>query len=499
MLNLKCNKLISFALILTVSIPSYSFAQQNVVPGTECPKVGKTQVVQDKKFTCIKLGKKLIWDKGFFSPEMIAKNANRDYLSPRCKPDPNIPAQWKEFQKYAQKTFNRCESGFVFKASNLSNQIPVTKQTSRNKLLSTKMCKLNMNREYNVQEPKGEIINPDYKLQIIPFQTPDYQVNSNPQIDYKYWFEGMEDMIKNMSDVPASIDIIIPNKYFKIPKTLKSYDVGSKWLRPNLSGHPKEAIPNYARLVDDVVKIADPYIDFSAAKHIWVVGPPNTKRSDLFNYSLFNNYVKTNERTFERLYVTDHPYNYEVESSGELFTGRGPIGQWHEWFHSSGTLTTEMSMGVWGITAGMASEMIAWDKWMTHLITDDQVRCASKTKTTIHWLKPSSIKGGTYEKLLMIPYSKTKAIALESIRSIGYNYKIPKCQTGVLVYTIDRDLDIRSHQLVQNPKPKQNCQYEWKDELATFQKGDSFKVWNTKITILESGEFGDVVQVDSAV
>ena len=51
------------ALTLT-AIPAYSAS----ISGTSCTKVGTTKVVSNKKYTCIKSGKKLIWDKGVAIP-----------------------------------------------------------------------------------------------------------------------------------------------------------------------------------------------------------------------------------------------------------------------------------------------------------------------------------------------------------------------------------------------------------------------------------------------
>ena len=43
--------------------------------GAACTKIKATQIVGTKKFTCIKSGKKLIWDKGVAIPKVIAKKA----------------------------------------------------------------------------------------------------------------------------------------------------------------------------------------------------------------------------------------------------------------------------------------------------------------------------------------------------------------------------------------------------------------------------------------
>jgi hypothetical protein len=53
--------LITMIVVTTVS-PSYSASTPK--PGTPCPKQNVTKVYKDKKHTCIKAGKKLIWDKG---------------------------------------------------------------------------------------------------------------------------------------------------------------------------------------------------------------------------------------------------------------------------------------------------------------------------------------------------------------------------------------------------------------------------------------------------
>lgn len=52
------------ALVVLFLISSISPAQAVVKAGTKCTKVGVTASVGGKKFTCIKSGKKLVWNKG---------------------------------------------------------------------------------------------------------------------------------------------------------------------------------------------------------------------------------------------------------------------------------------------------------------------------------------------------------------------------------------------------------------------------------------------------
>jgi len=44
-----------------------------VKAGAACTKLKATQIVGSKKYTCVKSGKKLVWDKGLIIPKVVAK------------------------------------------------------------------------------------------------------------------------------------------------------------------------------------------------------------------------------------------------------------------------------------------------------------------------------------------------------------------------------------------------------------------------------------------
>ncbi|MGI9199312.1 MAG: hypothetical protein ACR2I9_06400, partial [Candidatus Nanopelagicaceae bacterium] len=50
--------------ILFISILSIPAFAANPKAGTSCPKAGNTQIYAGKKFTCVKSGKKLVWNSG---------------------------------------------------------------------------------------------------------------------------------------------------------------------------------------------------------------------------------------------------------------------------------------------------------------------------------------------------------------------------------------------------------------------------------------------------
>ena len=426
---------------------------------------------------------------------------NEPRVGDRCEKDPKVPAAWKKYQDFTWN-YPACPHPYRYVSGKLSSKKPKTAQSDRSELLGVDQCMIaNYFGAQRAKQARGEILGPNYTIQFVPFQTPDYKVKSNPQKDYKDWVKAMEDVMNKSSDLPFNFKIVVPDKYFMLPTDLKNYGVGSK------SGGNTG---NFLKLAQDAVAEADGEINFAGANTAWFVGPPTSKKVDLSGLALYNQNVVTQERTFPRTLVTTHPYNYDLKNrqkSGNEWDGSGALGFMHEWGHSSGTFTVfasvlggsqekEGSMD-WGVMQKKDGDWLALHKWILQMISDDQVRCAAKSKVTTHWLKPSTIKGG-YEKLLMVPLSSTEYLAVESIRPYGYSFKIPKCQQGALVYVASRyggGWDERTIHIPATSK-KKGCPGRGISEKGALINGDSVSYGGVKITVVEAGDFGDVVRVE---
>ena len=420
----------------------------------------------------------------------------------RCEKDPKVPAGWKKYQDFTWN-YPTCPHPYRYVSGKLTSKKPKTAQSDRSELLSVDQCMIaNFFGSQRAKQARGEILGPNYTIQFVTFQTPDYKVKSNPQKDYKDWVKAMEDVMNKSSDLPFNFKIVVPDKYFVLPNELKTYGVGSN------SG---AITTNFLKLAQDVVAAADGEINFAGANTVWFVGPPNSKKKDLSGIALYNQNVVTQEKTFPKTLVTSHPYTYELKNrqkSGNEWDGSGALGFMHEWGHSSGTFTVfasvlggsqekEGSMQ-WGVMQSKDGDWLALHKWILQMISDDQIRCASKSKVTTHWLKPSTIKGG-YEKLLMVPLSSTEYLAVESIRPYGYSFKIPKCQQGALVYVASRYGGGWDERTIHIPstKKKKKCPGESISSTGALVNGDSVSYGGVKITVVEAGDFGDVVRVET--
>jgi hypothetical protein len=291
-----------------------------------------------------------------------------------------------------------------------------------------------------------------------------------------------------MTDVESKYEVRIADQYFKIDKNLTSFV-----LPPHDAPYSEKN--GATDLANEVLKISDKDINFEGVHKLFFVGPPGTTKSELYNWG-GGNPLKTDEGTpLQGLYISGHPTTIKSGSANI----RGPMGEIHEIMHLMNATLFDHNIGLtggFGNMSGAMNDFLAWDKLVAKFIDGEQVRCAPTDKTSIHWIKPSTING-KHEKLLMIPVSDHQAIAVESIRRSGFNYKLSDYKLGALVYTIDtKQMDVRINglegiEVVSNPN-------------KSFVKlpllpGEFLDVNGYKITVLESGEFGDVIQVEPTV
>ena len=160
--------------------------------------------------------------------------------------------------------------------------------------------------------------------------------------------------------------------------------------------------------------------------------------------------------------------------------------------------TDELGTGRWGNMSTMVGDILIWDKWTVGFIEDSQVRCVDTSKSSTHWLRPGSSKG-IFEKLLVIPLSNSKAIVVESRRSTGLNYLYPKATEGALVYVVDTlDPRFRYGVYVKRPNNRPESQFAYGFSLgdAALKKGESIQLSGFKISVVDAGDFGDVVKVE---
>lgn len=423
-----------------------------------------------------------------------------------CERDNNVPQEWAEYQEFALRTFG-CARPYRFVTKTLPNIKPKN-ETVNDQRVSAEVCKIK-------HGPRsGQIAFADFwdykidlskevNIQIIPIEFSDFPSNASPEKDYGKYFKYIKDAYYNLSDGRVKMNVSVPDNYFKLNKTAKSYSTGKTF-----QVHPgtiwEWVDMDMFRLVGDITSTVDPSIDFSNTTLNILVVPPTTNESYIAHR--WTPDVYSSEKTIKSNYFI--PPNSMINRKS--WNGVEPFLHVHELQHAMNkaddhqgdteedVYTQNAGTGSWGIMSRLLTDFLVWDKWITNMIDDSQVICVDPNKNSTNWIKPASYFG-QYEKMIVVPISPTNVLVMESVRSAGFNFKLPAKQQGVLVYAVDttntkhmHGIDVlRTYEDSRGPN-RDGEFFLWN---APITVGEKITYKNYEISVTESGEFGDVVSV----
>ena len=516
--------------ILSISLVTAEFSEAAVIPGAKCSKAGTTSVYNGKKYTCIKSGMKLVWNKGVAiakpapvtSPSPIptpsptptqTANAQNLRFTDLCEFDPFVPSEWNSYQDFALKPINfGCARPYRFKMVKDSIEKPKSVLTSNSDLNPISMCKLTHGQRDGGQIAFSTAINPQVVLnkraniQVIPIEFIDFPSSGSVLSENGKYFDYLKNGFYNLSDGQVKIDFRIPTNYFKINKKIASYDTGKRYDRGG--GVWNWAYMDMNAMFKDIVDTVDPQIDFSNLDLVFFVVPPSTN-NDYISHGFPAPYpqLRTAEGFIPYWYFS--PPMSEVDKKS--WYGVEPFLHLHEIMHGWNKLDDhygdgefgrkdgDSGTGMWGIMSGMLTDFLFWDKWISFMVSDEQVRCANPASTSTHWLHPSSNFGIT-EKLLVIPIDSKKVLVVESMRAAGFNLKLPLKSEGALVYLVDisKTEHGRGINVLKPDGRSSTLNSNFVLGNAAMKVGESITTNGIKVSVIESGTFGDIIKVEKA-
>jgi len=488
------SKYLSVILVLTfIHLLYIPHGNAAIKLGENCKKVGQIIKISDQSFTCTQKSNKLIWVKS-----TIQKPFQKQIeFTSVCDIDPYTPLEWREIEKYLSQI--TCPSFYKFVPYSMPSTQPSTALSGNESLLSIESCK--------ITQPTGQFYpwrgfadsndsqmlnyfkkysspRPIMSIQLIPIGWPDIPYSGSPKVDYGRYIDFLKSYIENISDVPTEVKYSIPDRYFQMPNPLDFYK--------DIAEHGKPT-PQRATFWQDAIKVSDSSIDFSSTTVAILVVTPNTP-IDKFGSNPDGNGI-SNEGDIPHI-LSLPPLNTKVIHRNSLFAT--PQMMIHELTHAGLDMGDYYNTGIWSHVGVGRFDPLGWDKYISGFWSDSQIFCVSPEAKSTHWIVPSSVKG-QFKKLIVVPLSKNKVLVAESIRSAGYKYKLPKINQGVLVYSVDVTItshgdgtDVyRAQFKTTDKRGQEDLKYD-----APLKKGESVLVKDVKISVIETGDFGDVVKVE---
>ncbi|MDG4858249.1 M6 family metalloprotease domain-containing protein [Streptomyces sp. T-3] len=204
--------------------------------------------------------------------------------------------------------------------------------------------------------------------------------------------------------------------------------------------------PGYRQLVEDIVRAADPRVDFRAYDLVNILVTPNAGPSAL-DTVLSVTFAGNHEAPVaDGVPISNASFVYSRQDDGSgSYAETGYRVLPHENGHVFGlpdlyTADGGGAVGHWDIMSedwGANNDLLGWHKWKLGWLDDNQVSCAANPGTTEHTLGPLGAAGGP--KLAFVPLSEETGYAIEVRTRAGNDEAV--CKPGVLIYRVDADVD----------------------------------------------------------
>ena len=515
-------KVIAVALAATLFGASISVAANAAAPkaGAKCAKLNQSQSGNGSKFTCVKSGAKLVWKKSAVTaPKQSARVADfsKTYstddgyfaqFGSTCQMDLNIPSHLREVQNYYYQ-INRCAGQYQLGKYTLGSKRPTTIFDTAAKFSNFEPCKLTTPRNlrsnlgYTVEEPgrlRYEILrkhpSPNTVIQLIPiYSTDTTKPTKAPAEDYKVFLDFFRNWIEYSSDFGSNVKVQVPNSYL-----LMNSPVGEYQLQ-----HPVNAsTPSHVRFNRDLVTAVDPLIDFTGVNLAIVVPPPGTEARVFAQAAI--GALNTNEGLVTNV-MTEYAA-FAAYPQDSAYSGLGHPFWWiHEIMHAGAgfddhygdgkkDINSEYGMGHLTLMTPYGGDLTTWEKLKLGFMRESQVQCKSDSAITTHWIAPSTVQT-TESKAVVIPISPTKVVVVESLRPGGLFYKHPVQSQGVIAYEIDLTKTEHGYGMkLSLPIGRTIEGNELFMASAPLKQGESTLNNGYKITVVESGTFGDVIKIE---
>ena len=480
----------------------------------KCEKPNQTFVLRDTNYICKKIRNRgLVLSKESINYDYM-HSTDDGYFLPftnlgPLSPDLDIPPQWIEFQN-AYANWTKWNTPYRLKKYALGKNRPVSKLSLPQDYFPVDRCKIEdqsndpflrafpkLGSEEEKRVRYKAFPNPQSVIQVVPIYASDTaKPTKTPEQEYSKYFNYVKDWIEYASDVNTNVQIRYPKEYFYFPKPIAPYEIA----------HDK---PIWT-FTGEVLQVIDKEIDFAGANMAVLVVPGGTS-IEVIQQGFIGNW-NTNEGTIvggSSVYPDTYDTRKYAPNSKVKYRNVAHPSMWlHEFFHTGlplddhygdqkNDINTEYGMGWWSVMGPPSGDPLTWEKWILGFITDNQVKCIDASKNSTTWIVPTSVKSKE-NKMMVIPLSSTKAIIIESIRAAGMYFKHPERSWGALTYVLDvtKEEHGQGFKLIlpTNRSPDTN-QLSFLSE-APLRSGESVTYENVKITIVESGTFGDVVKIE---
>jgi M6 family metalloprotease-like protein len=405
--------------------------------GAKCTKAGIKSIASGKTFTCIKSGKKLVWDKGI---KVVAGSNPTPASAPTNITDCKLPV--------ADGRGDVSIGGWPRIDERLKSTGDVT----------------------------ATVVMVDFSDAPASMTPTDAFARISPSAD----------VFKEMSYGKLNYAFKPQLKWYRMSKKSSDYVAGG-W-----------TFNKHRDYITEAAKLADADVDFSKTDSLIILANPDargmgysgpafaaTRKSGI---TLDGKYISNGATSAYDLNDWKSIWlNHEVTHTLGLvdlyaFTQSNPANR-----HDNLRYTGEFSYMGFSSYESNAPSLLAFERWNLGWINDSQINCLKDVKSTI-LISPVQTSGGV--KAVIIPISRTKALVIESRRASGIDKNIAK--SGALVYVVDSSIQSGQGPVKVFPSDVSSDPRYLKAPRAL---GESVTTEGVTVKVTKSDDSGDTVEI----
>ena len=507
-------------MVLSVGVIPESYAAAK--SGGKCTKVGSTSIAANKTFTCVKSGKKLIWNKGVALSKTIGKSSipvsSQTSVTDKFKASgchARVSAYLQIFEANAWKDLIVADGWETVSSCPLTNPgVPYVNTTLKvgdeirwrifapgawewfsdsekigTKFIPATTCQLvgqDGNPTLNNGFPKRAsrlkstgVIN----AVVIPVDFSDVPGTGSPSTEYSEMTQGMDTFYKAISGGRVSFKFTILDKYIRVPSKSDRYGLG-KWSGGDSSGY-----------INELISASDSTVDFSKFDVAYFLSPKSIPSSSIAYGPAFVNDLKTQDGVLRNA-------SFSGADAYQNFPGAGWKWISHETGHLFGlhdlyTVDPQpATYGSWDLMSmnwsTAAIEINAWNRYIQGWLDDNQINCLDKSKSANETFTIDPIaRVNKLTKAIVVKISDSKIVVIESRRSEGFDV-LSSSQAGTLVYSVDMKIGSIKGGWETQRRPGSSAK-DFTD--AALKAGDKIVVEGVTIEVISQTTEGDKVKV----
>ena len=443
--------------------------------GAKCTKAGITSVASGKTYTCIKSGKKLVWDKGSKS-QSTSSSTNTSTPTFLNSPYP----------------LDTCRVTDSRTTKNISGAIAYPVNSAK----------------YPPAFPVTGTLN----VAVIPIDFPDVPGNGTPSTLIGPEMDQTKKWVEHFSNGKLHYNIQMANKWIRAGRDSSYFN----WVHPGSLGNP---LPNAnsknsrsaTEITTELMKYAENDFDYKNLNIVFFVYPKEVV--DIWDAMTTFGSVSTNVGTVR----------VQMNATGAwLYRNSFPIWPWfiHENMHPQGLAGHAPFDGspfnIMTNQGGASFVLDAWDQVILDWQKDNEIYCTTAEDLAITDVPMNSIDNNdlTGTKSIFIKLSNHEVLVVESRKKAYWSqgwlsYKgLNDDFKGLLVYKVDTSVDLNrvenngfANYILNNSANNGNYQGPYAPNFnlnCLVEPGQTLTTSGVKITLVNSGSY-DLVRIAKSI